>query len=789
MTQTFKTGKRSFTDLFLVSLALMTSLVPSLASQGDAPTFSLSGHWESVQRDKTVQWLNSPFGCLTTELWPGVLITSQSRSFLLFHGMDRWGLAPPTGLAYQSPFGIRIRSRPCEIRDPLSAPWIVCWFAGAKGWKHDVPVLIVLQRRPSSLSLTQSGLEIRFPDFAGLVVILPLFGYFKCPTDPSTDYLKAHNMPSKNLYTSRWFTGIPRTVVSRCEELRQWARAIPVGYKEDIRVDGDAVIIRHRFTFLEITDEWGSAARRYAPIPPTLGLSLWSSRQGLARPFPVSVSGRIVDPDYPTVYGPYCIIPDADSVTYHFPVMPYIREGEVAENGSAMDPLIRPIWNRLVERLAAKFQSDRWDQIWDHGGPENYCWQVMGDRWYARALPLLPENVRNRVRTSLLGYLDRFILDPKNYRPFLGMLLLVGPGIGTWGGFDDAGKFSSNLLETVWSISFYSDEWSPVKSHWQTVRRFFITPLESDWKSVGRYAIAELGDEAPPALAMARLSYGVGDKEAFVLASATFARELVHHYVKQVGHHFFRLVQPWHSEEFIPEDVFLTNLWGDLAGWQMDGPTYPKITGERQFRNRWVRFSSPEVGLFYRQYLFSQVKKEMDQLTAEATGNPQAVYPLLRDTAHIAPSVIRLRALLLKEPTRSLLKMAPFENWQLDRVSDITALSVALLENGLKRKKVIFFPPINTPFQLGIPSVRQRCEFPGLGLAVETVPVGEAGGLPFVRWWGWKAPAALEKAPGGQFWSFGFFGPSTNGSIKIKQRDWDWLNSSTRIGLWQASIR
>jgi len=48
---------------------------------------------------------------------------------------------------------------------------------------------------------------------------------------------------------------------------------------------------------------------------------------------------------------------------------------------------------------------------------------------------------------------------------------------------------------------------------------------------------------------------------------------------------------------------------GDTAGWQIDGPTYPEKTGERQYTNRWVRFKNEDVGRFYRDFLEDDVKK------------------------------------------------------------------------------------------------------------------------------------------------------------------------------------
>jgi len=99
-----------------------------------------------------------------------------------------------------------------------------------------------------------------------------------------------------------------------------------------------------------------------------------------------------------------------------------------------LHPSVKAALEWVQQRMAQKFSTTDWQQIWDHGGPNNYCWQVMGDRWYAKALPYLEPEPRKRVAAALHGYIQEFVLREDRYRPFRGMLLLVGPGIGTWGG-------------------------------------------------------------------------------------------------------------------------------------------------------------------------------------------------------------------------------------------------------------------------------------------------------------------------------------------------------------------
>src|SRR6185503_6758951 len=99
--------------------------------------------------------------------------------------------------------------------------------------------------------------------------------------------------------------------------------------------------------------------------------------------------------------------------------------------------------------------------------------------------------------------------------------------------------------------------------------------------------------------------------------------------------------------------VYLTNLWGDLAGWQIDGPNYPAKTGERQFNNRWVRFKDADVGRFYRDWLKPEVKRELD--TLQARWKPERKW---KNDSHIMPSLVQLRSLLLNETPAELATVA-----------------------------------------------------------------------------------------------------------------------------------
>jgi len=374
----------------------------------------------------------------------------------------------------------------------------------------------------------------------------------------------------------------------------------------------------------------------------------------------------------------------------------------------------------------------------------NFCWAIMGDQWYAKGLPYYDDATRKIALASLRKYFHEDVLAPARLkeREFpkgsgRTYLILEGPGIGSWGVLGDAGKFSTNLLETLWAYGHFTGDWDVLKERWPMVLKLFCTPPEAKWVTFGREAIAEMGDEAAPCLAMARMAYKVGDMNTYGYACYLFARELAHHWVKQRGAPYYRANQPWHSMEFMPEEVYLTNLWGDTAAWQIDGPAYPARTGERQFNNRWVRFKNEDVGRFYRDFLLDDVRKELDLLTGRWEPKRKFV-----NDSHIMPSLVQLRSLLLNETPADLAKLATPDQFG-GPASGVIASCISVLRTSHPTRLERLIPAGDpTPFVAGL---EREVGGPNTYLAQavhsevkdprtkETRPI-----WPMVTWWGWK---------------------------------------------------
>src|SRR5579884_217023 len=704
---------------------------------------------------QTPAWQTQALAVITSELSPAVMAHTTRNRLTLFGSLERWGLGAPSHLARMTPKGAEtIHVAPGGSLTfsgrSLAAPWMLVWFQGAKGWTHwDSPWLVVWQRRPDTVTLDASGLHASASSALGYVALLPLYGLYK----PDTRAWEGKTLPAE--------------VIHRC---RFWARALrnyPLACDEAFRIDPktDSVVLRARFRWLTTRDDWNTPPLKLAPLSPTLALAYQGKRMPMA--LSASQAAPLVDPGLFTAYGPYMGVENADAYEVRFPILHYITQTEQEPAPDTSNPTVAAALARLQKAMTETFSSPDGLFHQDFGDPPgfadpppqksdggNTCWALMSAQYYCRALPYLPADLVAKARPRLHRYFADWVLQPARYKPFRGKLLLVGPGIGTWGGYDDAGKFSSNTILTLWTYARYTGDWALIKARWPLIKQLFITPRECTWRGFGRDAIAEMGDEAAPALAMARLAWFVGDKETFGYAAYLFARELAHHVVKHTGAGYFVARQPIHSAEKMPPNVYLTNLWGDIAGWQIDGPTYPRQTGERQYTNRWVRFGDPDVARFHRDHLQDLDRAELDGLLASGRFTTQREGT--KDDPHILPSMVRLRSLLRNEAPDRLAQITPVEA-PVHSNSGVAAYCMAFLRVSRPVRYAALFPVSEaaTQWARGIERDRPEDE-PVLDVTVQwTVGKAERPGAPVLTWWGWKPPQTAADLPGGDRWSFG----------------------------------
>ena len=681
-------------------------------------------------------WMRAPFACVQTELSPATLYHTTTKHLGFFTHLGDHGLGAPAYAAFNTPTGPKTHKN----GEPMDAKWmeenwVLVWFAGASGWTNwDSPWVVYLQHKPSAIALDPTGLHFQFNEAAGDIVLFPLYGYDKS-RPAKRDFLAAHGLPSNKIQTWEWVRAIPRDPLMR---VKYWAcatREFPIYCEDSFSVNRakDTVTMRQRFQWHSIDDDWKTRHIKLAPVSPSLGLA------SMDKPFPVEFSKPVRDFALATPYGPYLAAENVDSLDATFKVLQYINETEAYDPPQATN-------HSTVPAALARLRQTANEKFLD--GPIEAGIPIL---WYAKALPYLEATNRTNALVGLRNYFheDLFVTNGIRMQPF---------------------PNRAGFLETLWSYAHFSGDWDLVKEHWSQIKQQFNAPAAMRWVGFGRDFVTELGDQAAPCLALARMAYKVGDLDTYNYACYLFARELTHHFIKERGASYFRQHQPWHSMEFMDEEVYLTSLAGDVAGWQIDGPNYPAAASEkRQYNRRWMRFNNEDVGRFYRDYLKEDVRRELDRFSRRS--EPARKHENNPDDL---PSEVQLRSLLLNETPAELARLATPEQFS-GSPSGLIASCIAVLRTSHPTRYQRLIPAGEpSPFVAGLER-EVAGPNPFLVQALQSSAPDEATHTtrptwPEVTWWkSWQTPA-------GHRWTFGQITPVREGApanVRTVRLNWN----------------
>ena len=693
-------------------------------------------------------WTSTPLAVLQTELSPATLIHSTSRHLSLFAGLTNAGLGAPSHVAWSKPEGPRSfkQGEKLEIAQ-MQEGWVLVWWAGAAGWTNfwDSPWVVFLQHQPKSLRLDADGLHFVFPAQAGDVVLMPLYGYEKAP-QAGKDERATHGLSPRKvpLRTWDWAQGLTRDPLTR---IRYWAsvtRELPIRCEESSSVDraNDSVTIRSHFERHSIRDDWNTPSLKLAPISPTLMLAVKSGT------FPVHFSRSYFDLDMPTPYGPLAAIVGVDEFDVTLPVLQYVNETEaVSQPGTNAHPNVALSLERLrVEGMKAFTSTNRSADI---------CQTLQDSMAWSKALPYLD----HATRSNGLAWLGRYFREE---------VLVKSRFVGRVadGGTNEVPDSNPALLEALWTYAHFSGDWTLVREHWPLVRGLLLMRQEMGWPSFGATVSPAIGDQTSHVAAFARLAWQAGDLTAYQEACGAFARAVTQVSVQQRGAAYFRQLQPWHTMEFMDEEIFVTHL-DHAAGWQLGGPKFPAQAKERPFNQRWMRFRDVDVARFLRDYFSEDLRREMNWLDRRWPKEPNQ-----QSSPSALPSISELRALLLHESPAELVRAATTDSFTASDPDVVTSCLATIRAASPLRYERLIPPGPPTPF---LPDEARNGSklSPSLITSVkwEGTNSAEPQRWPELAWPAWQAQ-------NGARWSFGEI-RATRSGLPQKARELP-LNANTR---------
>ncbi len=690
-----------------------------------------------------------------TDLSPAWLLDIDAKKITLFQDQLPVGLGQPSYIAISTKSGIKVFGPGQRVTGEMNENWILAWHAGAKGWKlWDVPILTVLQHKPTSITRTDDGLELAFDRKCDYLAYMPLYGFYR-PPQKGKEILTKQGLPERGIQTWLWSKQLPKDVADKVRWWSQALRKYPIDCDEQFNVDPQAgtITVRQQFKYIDIQDDWKTKPITIAPVSPTLAFTQ------LTNGFPLKFNAPVTDLDCLTPYGPYMCIEGTDRLSYTVKdLLDYVNEAEIQGKPETSNPGVAKALRLAKETLDIRFKA----------GPDflvefdraSFVWAQLEEHGYPKGLAYADRRTAAKLKAAFVNYYNTFFFGtvqspadgargwwrpniqkkPPNVRDWYQKNTLCIDGPGIHGGlFGDSGKISASAAYNVWSYCHYTGDRNLAKQRWDFLRLCNTNAINMDWKAMGRNSNAESGEHMPPVLAYARLAYLAGDMDSYYFGAYCFMREALMMYAKQrqVGGEYFRLRQPYMTgRTAMPMWALPNHVLGEAAGWIIDAKGYtPSNAGwggsTIQTYNRWVRFSSEDCARLWREHLRDQTIEELDALRTNkliTSSKPTS------ERVSFAASMIRLQSYLLDEPADKLLELYPPDSWDWkpDRMGTLM-MSLAVIRAAQPRQYVRLIPR-DTPasgFVTGLTRIPVTVGWRGL----VCFRWNEKNVWPRVRWW------------------------------------------------------
>jgi len=509
-----------------------------------------------------------------TNLSPAMVVRSATPQFKLFDGINvGQGLELPRYVAVPQQGGVRVyrTDQPVSLAG-MTESWLVFFAGDARGWDQirvtsrnrniptpfDLPWLVVLQRKPTQLSRTETGLVLDFP--AASAQPAPAArggrGAARGPAAPapSTGYVAL--MPLHGLrmllpaQTVRWATeGFPAAEAAHASTWARRLKRFPLHVKEDYKVDpaADVVTIRQQFIYLDMPDEWATPLEKFAPVAPMLAFARHNK-------MPIhffSMDGReqpITDGNVATGVGPASGIAGTDDYYYEIRgTLKYINEDRqpVLSGGGAWG-------DRLRELIRTKTPATNADPLFAEPDTSLSRWEPGNAVREDYGIAMVGNSERQGLLGSTIPYVDRdeavwrsrtlmldalYMLNTNNTHPMVDertgrVHVMEGMAWTRFRNWVDNNAYAADMLRALDYYARYTGDNELIRRHWPLIRSLFTTV--SDFKRHGEWELAGFhaggGDTWDSTyngvVGFARMADRIGDAESYRYACYYHAKHL-----------------------------------------------------------------------------------------------------------------------------------------------------------------------------------------------------------------------------------------------------------------------
>ena len=467
----------------------------------------------------------------------------------------------------------------------LDDNWMLISFAGSR-LPFDCPLLFIFENTPSEIEIVNhENIDVRFPDRAGKVIVMPLLGIKK-----SEGILKTSNL---------------NVLVEQCSRWREIMSHYPVDCRESFAFDGEGqLLIKNEYEFISFDD---AAKKTMSPVPI---FTEYARKRGYA----VNVEQEVIETGYPTNYGPLSYV-EGTQIVYSIPDCKYVDQmlAPVKVEGN-------PTADRLQERLSGYLsRPPAWTWPGDHDyDPDGVMDALHNLRLLAWSTWSLPEKERkSRLKDIAEPGVDKierslyfFFEDPVAKRVYArDSTIFAQRGKTSY----DSDWYNGFQLAGLWSYVYFGDRDKGLKlarDKWDIFTDLYnYYEIYHDWTTscattdprgnLIDYDCMRNGWSG--ILAYARLARELGHEDQYIVARYLAAKTMVAHYVQWKLQDFIHEV----TESYAPDSsaAILSFPLDEITGVdRLDSYGPPNITQPDDRHPYNLNACIPEHSLFLRDY-------------------------------------------------------------------------------------------------------------------------------------------------------------------------------------------
>lgn len=399
----------------------------------------------------------------------------------------------------------------------LSENWLLL-LGGSKN--PEVPRLLTLQHRPTSVSFRNGELLLSRSGGVGTVGFAQLYGVRPLPAEWSANWRQ-----------------LPAAVAAQCRRLNAVMTAYPWQCDEFFAVDreNNRLHIADRFRYRKIRNDWNYAGREVAPLPPVLPFAV---RKGYPARLP-----EYEALNFDTIFGP-CAAVNADHLEYSLFLpdlqgVSYLKTDRYPQRIARANQAVWSYKETHPNSFAARphYPATTWAMYLDSWNLLNPAERKFLETCCRISLDVYFVATRN-VNETLEGIYESH-LPAERAEPFTGLFY---PVFG-WTSrskertyWSDITDFSGFLLRWLQLYGRHTGDWERIRRNWSDIRANYLPLLRRcDWASMAvgttDSRLAHSIDMAPDSWiaseAMYKLAVRMDERRSADLASMVAAREAV----------------------------------------------------------------------------------------------------------------------------------------------------------------------------------------------------------------------------------------------------------------------